>query len=104
MPDSVLAGVVAEHAYWRCQGSPCGVHGNDAGRHQHRLAIAGGNGVIWRMTDGDRVVSDSEWVLFTAGLAVLLDLIDDDLDTGDNDTCTGISSFENLTPEQKLAL
>jgi hypothetical protein len=59
---------------------------------------------MWRMQSGNRVLTESEWELFSVGLDLLRDCIEDDIDSETNDTDTGIVSFDRLTPEQKLVL
>jgi hypothetical protein len=58
---------------------------------------------MWRMEVGDRVLTDAELALFKVGLELLINLINDDLETGEDDAGTGVRVFESLTPEQKLA-
>jgi hypothetical protein len=54
--------------------------------------------VMWRMHDGDRVLTEAEWALFRVGLEMLWD----DIEAGQSET--GIRVFDDLQPEQKLAL
>src|SRR5690349_10646896 len=59
---------------------------------------------MWRMQDGDRVLTEAEWALFQAGVALLRDSVEEDI-RGERDyTDTGIPVFDRLTAEQKLAL
>ena len=55
------------------------------------------------MQDGNRALTEAEWVLFSTGLGLLWDDIEDDI-INQTDTETGIPVFDRLTPEQKLAL
>ena len=59
---------------------------------------------MWRMQDGDRVLTDAEWALFATGLDLLRDSIEADIGAGTDDVDTGIPVFDRLTPEQKQAL
>lgn len=59
---------------------------------------------MWRMSDGDRVLTEAEWALFAAGLDVLFDFVEDDIRDHADMAEFGVSSFDRLTPEQKLAL
>src|SRR5437660_1036045 len=59
---------------------------------------------MWRMQDGDRVLTEAEWTLFSTGLDLLRDFIEEDIHAETNDAETGIAVFDRLTPEQKLAL
>ena len=58
---------------------------------------------MWRMQSGNRALTEAEWVLFSTGLGLLRDDIEDDI-RNQTDTETGILVFDRLTPEQKLAL
>src|SRR5262245_951828 len=59
---------------------------------------------MWRMQDGDRVLTDAEWEVFCTGLDLLRDSIEADISAEEDDTDTGIPAFDRLTAEQKLAL
>src|SRR5262249_44890412 len=59
---------------------------------------------MWRMQDGDRVLTEAEWALFRTGLDLLRDSVEEDIRAETDDTDTGIAAFDRLTPEQKLAL
>src|SRR5262245_13630869 len=59
---------------------------------------------MWRTPDGNRVLTEVEWALFRAGLDVLRDFVEDDIRSNDTIVATGIRAFDDLTPEQKLAL
>jgi hypothetical protein len=59
---------------------------------------------MWRMQDGDRVLTEAEWNLFRVGLELLRDSIEEDIHAGTDNAQTGIAVFDQLTPEQKLAL
>jgi hypothetical protein len=59
---------------------------------------------MWRMPDGDRVLSEPEWALFRTGVELLRDSIEQDLAADSDHTHTGIDIFDRLTAEQKLAL
>ena len=59
---------------------------------------------MWRMPDGDRVLTEAEWALFRAGLGLLRDFIEQDISAQTDDAETGVPVFDRLTPEQKLAL
>ncbi len=59
---------------------------------------------MWRLNDGDRVLTEPEWACFVAGLGLLRDSIEDDLSNESDDTETGIVVFDRLTAEQKLAI
>jgi hypothetical protein len=59
---------------------------------------------MWRMHDGERVLSDPEWYLFATGLDVLRASIEEDIAAESDDTTAGVPVFDRLTPEQMLAL
>jgi hypothetical protein len=59
---------------------------------------------MWRMADGDRVLTETEWALFQTGLDLLRDSIEEDIRAETDDTDTGIPVFDRLTAQQKLAL
>ena len=59
---------------------------------------------MWRMHDGDRVLTDTEWEVFATGLDLLRDQVETDIAAGSDDTAAGIPAFDRLTAEQKLAL
>jgi hypothetical protein len=59
---------------------------------------------MWRMRDGNRVLTEVEWSLLRIGLALLQDSIEEDIRSDADDADTGIPVFDRLTPEQKLAL
>ena len=59
---------------------------------------------MWRMHDGNRVLTDAEWEVFATGLDLLRDFIESDISAGEDDTDTGVPAFDRLTAEQKLAL
>lgn len=59
---------------------------------------------MWRMQDGNRVLTEAEWRLFSTGLALLRDSIEDDIRSETDNAETGIAVFDRLTLEQKLAL
>jgi hypothetical protein len=56
------------------------------------------------MQDSDRVLTPSEWELFSTGLNLLRDSVEEDIRAQTDDTETGIPVFDRLTPEQRLAL
>lgn len=59
---------------------------------------------MWRMHDGDRVLTESEWVVFRTGLDLLRDFVESDISAGEDTVETGVPAFDRLTAEQKLAL
>jgi hypothetical protein len=58
---------------------------------------------MWRTSEGNRILRGAEWELFRAGLAVIWDEIEDCL-VDDDSFSSGIAAFDNLQPNQKLAL
>jgi hypothetical protein len=56
------------------------------------------------MPNGDRVLTEPEWTLFRTGLSALVDYVEDDIRNGTDDAESGVPTFDQLTPEQKLAL
>lgn len=59
---------------------------------------------MWNMKNGSLVLTEAEWKLFSTGLNLLRDLIDEDIREVTDDSDTGVSVFDHLTPEQKLVL
>ncbi|HEY7154895.1 MAG TPA: hypothetical protein VH575_13110 [Gemmataceae bacterium] len=59
---------------------------------------------MWRTPEGDRLLTEAEWALFRVGLNLLQDVIQQDVSNKTNDTDTGATVFDRLTPEQKLTL
>ena len=59
---------------------------------------------MWRMQDANRVLTEAEWSLFSTGLDLLRDTIEEDIRSETDGADTGIPVFDRLTPEQKLAL
>lgn len=59
---------------------------------------------MWRMHDGDRVLTEAEWEVFATGLDMLRAQIETDISAQADDVDTGIPVFDRLTAEQKLAL
>jgi hypothetical protein len=59
---------------------------------------------MWRMPDGDRVLTEAEWVLFCAGLEPLLYALEEDMSAQTDNAQAGVPVFDRLTPEQKLAV
>src|SRR4051812_29572796 len=59
---------------------------------------------MWRMHDGDRVLTDAEWDVFRTGLGLLRHFLEEDIASQTDDTDTGVPAFDRLTAEQKLAL
>jgi hypothetical protein len=59
---------------------------------------------MWHMEAGDRAMTTAEWELFRVGLAELVGALEEDLVYGTNETETGVTAFDRLTIEQKLAL
>lgn len=57
---------------------------------------------MWRASSGTRVLTESEWALFEIGLDELRMMIEEDISYETDDTDTGVSVFDRLTPEQKL--
>lgn len=57
---------------------------------------------MWRASSGTRVLTDSEWALFEIGLDELRMMVEDDISYETDDTETGVTTFDRLTPEQKL--
>lgn len=59
---------------------------------------------MWNMRNGSLVLTKAEWELFSIGLDLLQDSIEEDIRTGTDDSDTGVTVFDHLTPEQKLSL
>jgi hypothetical protein len=59
---------------------------------------------VWRMPSGDRVLTETEWALYSDGVQRLQYLIREEIDGEDNAARVGIPVFDSLTPEQKLVL
>jgi hypothetical protein len=59
---------------------------------------------MWRMSSGDRVLTEAEWALFRVGLDLLWDYIEDDDDDSPGLSATGVRVFDALSSEQKLTL
>jgi hypothetical protein len=59
---------------------------------------------MWRMTDGDRVLTDAECEVFSTGLDLLRCEVETDISDQTDGAETGIRVFDRLTAEQKLAL
>src|ERR1700740_3381225 len=59
---------------------------------------------MWRMSTGNRVLTEAEWSLFRVGLDMLWDYIEDDRNEDAGLSTTGVHVFDVLQPEQKLAL
>ncbi|HEX4613195.1 MAG TPA: hypothetical protein VH092_33725 [Urbifossiella sp.] len=59
---------------------------------------------MWRMHDGDRVLTEAEWAVFGIGLDPLRDAVEHDIAQQVDDTDTGVPAFDRLTPEQQLSL
>jgi hypothetical protein len=59
---------------------------------------------MWRMQDGDRSLTESEWALFSTGVALLWGDIEDDICNKTDEVQVGVAVFDRLTPEQKLLL
>jgi hypothetical protein len=59
---------------------------------------------MWRMSSGDRVLSEAEWALFRDGLDRLWDFIEDESKGERGLSETGVRVFDVLQPDQKLAL
>jgi hypothetical protein len=70
----------------------------------HDLRTAMEDRTMWRMQDGDRVLTEAEWALFRVGLDALWDYIEDDRKEQAGLSDTGVRVFDALQPEQKLAL
>lgn len=58
----------------------------------------------WRIQEGDRVLTEAEWALFSTGLDILWNAIEEDISIETDDTDTGVAVFDRLTSEQKLVL
>jgi hypothetical protein len=56
------------------------------------------------MQDDNRVLTEDEWALFSTGLALLRDGVEEDIRSQTDDSSAGVPVFDRLTPEQKLAL
>lgn len=57
---------------------------------------------MWRASSGTRVLTESEWALFAIGLDELRMMVEEDISYETDDTETGVTAFDRLTPEQKL--
>jgi hypothetical protein len=56
------------------------------------------------MPSGDRILTQPEWALFAAGVDLLWDWIESDIEAGGDDADLGLVAFDRLTPEQKLVM
>jgi hypothetical protein len=59
---------------------------------------------MWRMSSGNRILTDAEWNLFRFGLESLWGYIETEIEQGFSLTQTGVQVFDSLQPEQRLAL
>lgn len=59
---------------------------------------------MWRMQDGDRVLTEAEWRVFCTGLDLLRDFVEQDISSEEDNECAGVAVFDRLTSEQKLVL
>ena len=59
---------------------------------------------MWRMQDGDRVLTEPEWVVFSTGLDLLRDFVEQDIAAEEDNDCAGAAVFNLLTSERKLVL
>jgi hypothetical protein len=59
---------------------------------------------MWRMSDGNRVLTETEWAVFGLGLDRLWDFIEDERKGEVGLSETGVRVFDDLQGEQKLAL
>ena len=59
---------------------------------------------MWRMSDGDRVLTEAESKVFRLGLKELLAFVESDISNQTDDANTGVLVFDRLTAEQKLTL
>lgn len=58
---------------------------------------------MWRIPDGDRVLTAGEWALVRAGLDLAWDAVELAREAGDGDA-TGVRVFDSLQPGQQVAL
>src|SRR5262249_27231047 len=58
---------------------------------------------MWRTSQGERVLKGAEWPLLREGLAAVWDLVEDSFDE-DNLFSAGVEAFDELQPNQKLAM
>ena len=59
---------------------------------------------MWRTPTGDRVLDPAEWAVFREGLVLLWDLIQDEWDVTNGLSRTGVTTFDDFQPGQKLSL
>jgi hypothetical protein len=59
---------------------------------------------MWRMPGGDRILTEPEWEVFSTGLDVIRDFVEQDIAAQEDIICTGVCVFDRLTAEQKLAM
>jgi len=59
---------------------------------------------MWRMQDGDRVLTEAEWKVFCTGLDLLRDFVEQDIAAEEDNDCARVAVFNRLTSEQKLVL
>lgn len=59
---------------------------------------------MWRMQDGNRVLTETEWIVFCTGLDLLRDFVEQDIAAKEDNDCPGVDVFDRLTSEQKLVL
>jgi hypothetical protein len=59
---------------------------------------------MWRTPDGNRALTEAEWAVFRLGLDYLWGFIEDELKGEAGLSETGVGVFDDLQPEQKLAL
>jgi hypothetical protein len=52
----------------------------------------------------NRVLTEPEWALFAAGVDLLWDWIESDIEAGGDDANLGLVAFDRLTSEQKLVM
>ena len=58
----------------------------------------------WRTPSGDRVLTEQKWSLFAAGVDMLWNQIEYDIEMDEDDADLGLVAFDRLTPEQKLVM
>jgi hypothetical protein len=57
---------------------------------------------MWNSPDGMRVLTAKEWSVFASGLDMLVGLLEEMIDAGDETEITATSAFESMSQEQKL--
>jgi hypothetical protein len=59
---------------------------------------------MWNTGDGERVLRNEEWEVFSTGLDLLRDMVEMDIHGDDDNAVAGVQVFDDLTAEQKLVV